>query len=128
MTEKPKVNYSYTKGVTMKFFNRVKETREGVSIQRQNRNEPPILQEDLAETVGCSRVTINKIERGVSEPSVGLALKISQALGVDPFELFPIQPVGQPLVQSKIGEQKPLAPELVELARVFNLKTPVYRS
>lgn len=112
----------------MKFFNRVKETREGASIQRQNRNEPPILQEDLAETVGCSRVTINKIERGVSEPSVGLALKISQALGVDPFELFPIQPVGQPLVQSKVGEQKPLAPELVELARVFNLKTPVYRS
>ena len=112
----------------MKFFNRVKEIREDLSTQRENRNEPPFTQEDLAMAVGCSRVMISKIERGISEPGIALGMRISRALGVDPFELFRIEPIENPLVQSKIGELKPLAPELIEIADLFGHEMPVNRS
>lgn len=125
---KANVNYSYTRGDWMRFQNKVKTRREDLSVQSQNQGGPPITQEDLAASVNCTRVMINKIERGISQPGVKLALKISRALGSDPFELFPVEPTEKPFTKSEIGQPKPLDPELAEIAMLFGHKTPVYRS
>lgn len=45
-------------------------------------------QEELALRTGVSRQTIMSIERGKTNPSVLLALKISVALGADVNEVF----------------------------------------
>lgn len=45
-------------------------------------------QEELALRVGVSRQTIMSIERGRTNPSILLALKISSALGVSVTEVF----------------------------------------
>ena len=45
-------------------------------------------QEELALRTGVSRQTIMSIERGKTNPSILLALKIASALGVDVEEVF----------------------------------------
>jgi putative transcriptional regulator len=45
-------------------------------------------QADLAERVGVTRQTIIAIEKGVFNPSVKLALKLSQVFGVTVEEIF----------------------------------------
>lgn len=53
--------------------------------------------EALASSTGMSRGYVSKIERGISKPSIGAALKLAKALHVPVEELF-----GEP------GEQDPL--------------------
>lgn len=45
-------------------------------------------QEALAESVGVTRQTIISIEKGVYQPSVGLALKLAKVLKTDVEQLF----------------------------------------
>jgi putative transcriptional regulator len=45
-------------------------------------------QETLAESVGVTRQTIISIEKGVYQPSVGLALKLAKKLGKKVESLF----------------------------------------
>jgi transcriptional regulator with XRE-family HTH domain len=46
-----------------------------------------LTQAELAERVGCHCVYLAKLERGVKSPSVGLACRLADALGVDVIEL-----------------------------------------
>jgi putative transcriptional regulator len=48
-------------------------------------------QQDLADKVGATRQTILSIEKGRYNPSVGLALRITQTLGVTLEELFQLK-------------------------------------
>ncbi len=52
------------------------------------RLEQNLTQESLAELVGVSRQTIISIERGVYQPSVGLALKLAKILKTNVENLF----------------------------------------
>lgn len=55
---------------------------------RRLRFERSMTQEELALRVGVSRQTIMSIERGRTNPSILLALKIATALGVSVEEVF----------------------------------------
>lgn len=109
----------------MKFFNRVKERREGLSIKLGNENKPPITQWDLAESVGCSRIMIWKIENGMSQPGVILALKICKALGSDAWDLFPTEAPKSPFIQSEIGAPAPMDPAMAKMIEAFGLNGSV---
>jgi putative transcriptional regulator len=55
---------------------------------REIRDERRWTQADLAARVGVSRQTINSIETGRFEPSLGLALKLARLIGVPVETLF----------------------------------------
>lgn len=52
------------------------------------RAEGDLTQADLAARVGVARQTINSIELGKYEPSLGLGMRIAAALGAKVEELF----------------------------------------
>ena len=52
------------------------------------RAERDFTQADLAERVGVARQTINSIELGKYEPSLGLGMRIARELGAKVEELF----------------------------------------
>ncbi|MDH5545659.1 MAG: helix-turn-helix transcriptional regulator [Gammaproteobacteria bacterium] len=62
----------------MKLENRLKEVRKNKGLTQQ----------DLAEQVDVSRQTIIAIEKGNYEPSVKLALRIGESLGLHVEEVF----------------------------------------
>lgn len=84
----------------MKFPNNLKRVRESIGMTMESYGHEAITQEKLAHGVGCSRMTIWKIENGESEPSVGLAMKICRALGADPSKVFPVGKEVQNLFRS----------------------------
>lgn len=47
-----------------------------------------LTQQQLADLVGCSRQTINSIEKGKFNPSIELVLKLSRELKVPVEEIF----------------------------------------
>ena len=55
---------------------------------REARTERSMSQADLAKAVGVSRQTINMVESGEYNPTLGLCLKICRALGRTLDELF----------------------------------------
>jgi transcriptional regulator with XRE-family HTH domain len=60
--------------------------------------------EGLAQATGLTKSYVSKLERGVSTPSVGAALKLSKALGVQVEELFAESSEEDPVV---IHRQQP---------------------
>ena len=52
------------------------------------RAERGLTQADLAGQLGVARQTINSIEGGKFEPSLGLGMRIAQALGAKVEEMF----------------------------------------
>lgn len=46
-------------------------------------------QVELAERAGVSAVSLNRIERGRQEPSLGSLARLAAVLGVDPADLLP---------------------------------------
>lgn len=59
-----------------------------VNTIRRLRFERGMTQEELALRVGVSRQTVMSIERGATNPSVLLALKIAAALSVPVVDVF----------------------------------------
>jgi putative transcriptional regulator len=55
---------------------------------RMHRARLDLTQEQLATALGVSRQTVHAIERGKAEPSIALALRIAELLGVSVGELF----------------------------------------
>ena len=49
---------------------------------KRRRRALDLTQEDLAERVGCSTVTIQKIELGERRPSKQVALRLAECLGI----------------------------------------------
>ncbi|MBK5096911.1 MAG: helix-turn-helix transcriptional regulator [Gemmatimonadetes bacterium] len=60
-------------------------------VKRHRRQLHDMTQQELAERVGVTRQTILSIERGRYNPSVGLALRLSEVFGVPVEELFEIE-------------------------------------
>ncbi|MBP2257808.1 helix-turn-helix transcriptional regulator [Virgibacillus alimentarius] len=58
---------------------------------KQLRKEQKLTQEQLGKKVNVTRQTVAFIEKGVYDPSVTLAIKISNALGKDIGEVFWIE-------------------------------------
>ena len=59
---------------------------------RRHRRLADLTQNELAQRVGVTRQTIISIERGRYNPSVGLALRLSQTLAVPVEALFELMP------------------------------------
>lgn len=57
---------------------------------RRRRRELDLSQAALAASVGVSRVTINRIERGRVYPSKHLSTSIARAMGVPEHELYTV--------------------------------------
>jgi putative transcriptional regulator len=55
---------------------------------KETRVESGLSQESLAESVGVTRQTIISIEKGVYQPSVGLAVKLAKRLNKTVESLF----------------------------------------
>jgi putative transcriptional regulator len=55
---------------------------------RMHRARLDMTQEALASALGVSRQTVHAIERDKAEPSVALALRLAQVLGVPVDQLF----------------------------------------
>jgi putative transcriptional regulator len=64
--------------VSKQLTNNLKEVRTANTLS----------QEALAESVGVTRQTIISIEKGVYQPSVGLAIKLAKALKTNVEQLF----------------------------------------
>lgn len=62
-----------------------------INAIRRLRFERSMTQEELALRTGVSRQTIMSIERGRTNPSILLALKIAAALEVDVTEVFEME-------------------------------------
>ena len=59
-------------------------------VKRHRRQVHDMTQQELADRVGVTRLTILSIERGRYNPSVGLALRIAEVFGVPVEDLFEI--------------------------------------
>lgn len=66
----------------------MKETSEVKDLIKLYRNEKKISQEELAEKLGVSRVTITRYENGTRVPSIDMLRKIAKALDVPPIRIF----------------------------------------
>lgn len=63
-------------------------------------------QVELAEAVGIKQATVSRIEKGVNNPSLDVAERIAQALGVNVVELFGLPELEQTVLQ-KFREASP---------------------
>ncbi|EFV12644.1 helix-turn-helix domain-containing protein [Segniliparus rugosus] len=57
-------------------------------LLRAARHQQRMTLEELAERTGLTKSYLSKVERGLSTPSIAVALKIAGALGVDVARLF----------------------------------------
>lgn len=53
------------------------------------RKQRGLTQQKLAQMVGTESGHLSVLERGKSVPSIYIALRIADALGTDPYKLFP---------------------------------------
>lgn len=60
-------------------------------LKQIRRSQLTITQQGLADTVGCTRQTIIALEQNKYNPSLHLALKLANTLGVTVEELFKLQ-------------------------------------
>lgn len=59
------------------------------TVIKDTREKRGLTQVQIAKKVGTSEVNYQRIERGVQEPGVGIAIRIADALGVENLrELF----------------------------------------
>lgn len=70
------------------------------------RKSKGLSQTELAETVGIKQATVSRIEKGVNNPSLDVAEKIAEALGVNVVELFGLPELEQTVLQ-KFREATP---------------------
>lgn len=70
------------------------------------RKDKHLTQIALAERAGVKQATISRIEKGVNNPSLEVAEKIAQALGVNVVELFGLPELEQTVLQ-KFREASP---------------------
>src|SRR5947208_12860505 len=100
---------------------------------KQRRRALDLTQEDLAERVGCSTVTIQKIELGERRPSKQVALRLAEGLHIasDEHEAFVKfargdEGANQPFHPPHTGEQTLPAPaRAAQSLPASNLPTPL---
>lgn len=61
-------------------------------VLRASRKEQGMTQEQLAESCGISPKCVGEIERGETNPSVGVIFKLTSALGKYPSHIFSVNP------------------------------------
>lgn len=57
---------------------------------RSRRRKLEVTQTELAQAVGCHRVTIHRIERNQMNPTIELLVSIARALGTPMYDLFDV--------------------------------------
>ena len=67
-------------------YNPSMELKNYIKLARVKAND--LTQQQLADLVGCSRQTINSIEKGKFNPSIRLVLQLSKVLNTGVEELF----------------------------------------
>lgn len=67
--------------------------------------------EALAERTGLTKSYLSKVERGLSTPSIAVAIKVARALGVDVEELFSDEPTTEAIIVTRASERTPLGEE-----------------
>jgi transcriptional regulator with XRE-family HTH domain len=65
--------------------------------------------EALAEQTGLTKSYLSKVERGLSVPSIAVALKLAHALKIDVEQLFSEKTGEQPMTVVRAGERTPIA-------------------
>jgi transcriptional regulator with XRE-family HTH domain len=70
------------------------------------REEKKLTQEQLAQRLGASNVTVSRWETGKRQPDYNAQAAIAEALGVDPFDLrrHPAQPSADALLRDQPKE------------------------
>lgn len=58
-------------------------------IIKEKRRAAGLTQEDLAKKIGCATITIRQYESGKREPGMDALIDISNALGIEIFDLVP---------------------------------------
>ncbi len=101
-----KVNYFILRGdfVTMKEKEDI-QTKEVIQqvgqLLRQIRNEQKLSLEELAQKTGVSKLTLGKIERGETNPTLAVIWKITKGLSIP---LSRLMVVGEPVAVARCGE------------------------
>ena len=67
--------------------------------------------EALAERTGLTKSYLSKVERGLSTPSIAVAIRVARALGVDVEELFSDEPTTESIIVTRASERAPLGEE-----------------
>ncbi|MCX4098471.1 helix-turn-helix domain-containing protein [Nocardia sp. alder85J] len=74
---------------------------------RSHRRRAGLSLEALAERTGLTKSYLSKIERGLSTPSIAVALKIAHVLETDVAQLFAANPDNSLLAVARAGENEP---------------------
>lgn len=74
--------------------------------------------EMLAEQTGLTKSYLSKVERGVSVPSIAVAIKLAKVLGADVEELFSEQASSTDIVVTRSSERAPIGSGEGETASV----------
>lgn len=61
-------------------------------IIKEKRRSAGLTQEALAQKIGCATITIRQYESGKREPGIEALIDISNALGIEIFDLIPDDP------------------------------------
>lgn len=73
------------------------------TLLRAVRRERGLTLEGLATATGLTKSYLSKIERGLSTPSIAVALTIARALDIDVGRLFSDQPAGEKIAIDRAG-------------------------
>ncbi|GAB2663017.1 XRE family transcriptional regulator [Prescottella soli] len=75
------------------------------ALLRSHRRRAGLTLESLAEDTGLTKSYLSKIERGISTPSIAVALKIARALDADVSQLFSDTPDNSVMAIERRGER-----------------------
>jgi transcriptional regulator with XRE-family HTH domain len=82
---------------------------EGIRLQ-EIRERQFLTQQELADLAGVAKVTIARIETGVTRPSFATIRKLAAALGVEPAEIVPDPAALRRGRRRESGEEKEVSP------------------
>jgi transcriptional regulator with XRE-family HTH domain len=82
----------------------------GVSVFRLKilRKQMNLSLQDLAEATGLTKSYLSKVERGLSVPSVAVALKLAKALHVEVDQLFDDAPADEAITVVRVADRVPM--------------------
>ncbi|ATQ32045.1 DNA-binding protein [Rhodococcus ruber Chol-4] len=75
------------------------------ALLRSHRRRAGLTLEALAEGTGLTKSYLSKVERGISTPSIAVALKIARALDADVSQLFSDSPDNSMMTVERRGER-----------------------
>lgn len=83
-----------------------------VAFLRSHRRRAGLTLESLAQSTGLTKSYLSKVERGLSTPSIAVALKIARALNTDVSQLFSDSVDSTAMAIERSGERAEVSPEV----------------